>query len=158
MKYGILVLSALVLLGIGLVSSRPAQADGPAQAATTPGAQVTPDTIQQQGGGQTGTSSTPFAPPDTPGAQGNGAPPGPGADGAVNQGVGSSGNVNTTSPANQVPANVTGREPNDLVGFFPAVCLSLGIIGAGIAAIVSTRRDAQKAKRIRGRDAPGARH
>jgi hypothetical protein len=158
MKYGILVLSALVLLGIGLASSRPARADGPAQAATTPAAQVTAGTIQDQGGGQTGTSGTPFAPPSTPGAQGNGAPPGPGADGAVNQGVGSSGNVNTTSPANQVPTNVTGREPNDLVGFFPAIILPLGIIGAGIAAIVATRRDAQKAKRIRGRDAPGRRH
>src|SRR5689334_10614013 len=134
MKYGILVLSALLLLGIGLASSRPAWADGPAQAATTPAAQVTAGTIQDQGGGQTGTGGTPFAPPSTPGAQGNGAPPGPGADGAVNQGVGSSGNVNTTSPANQVPTNVTGREPNDLVGFFPAIILPLGIIGAGIAA------------------------
>ena len=67
MKYGILVLSALVLLGIGLASSRPAWADGPAQAGTTPAAQVTPGSIQQQGGGQTGTGGTPFAPPSTPG-------------------------------------------------------------------------------------------
>ena len=108
MKYGILVLSALLLLGIGLASSRPARADGPAQAGT-PAAVGTP--------------------------------------------VG--GTVTVTSVA---PANLVGREPNDLVGYFPAIFLSLGIIGAGIAALVAIRRDARKAARMRGPDAPGARH
>jgi hypothetical protein len=108
MKYGILVLSALLLLGIGLASSRPVRADGPAQAGT-PAAVGTP--------------------------------------------VG--GTVTVTSVA---PANLVGREPNDLVGFFPAIFLALGILSAGIAALVSIRRDARKAARMRGPDAPGARH
>jgi hypothetical protein len=108
MKYGILVLSALLLLGIGLASSRPARADGPAQAGT-PAAVGTP--------------------------------------------VG--GPITVT---NVVPADTPGRPPNDLVGFFPAIFLSLGILGAGIAALVSIRRDRQKAERMRGPDAPGARH
>ena len=108
MKYGILVLSALVLLGIGLATSHPARANGPAQAGT-PAAVGTP--------------------------------------------VGG-----TITVTNVIPANVVGREPNDLVGYFPAIVLPLGILAAGIAAIVSTRRDARKARRMRGPDAPGARH
>jgi hypothetical protein len=108
MKYGILVLSALVLLGIGLATSHPAQANILAQAGT-PAAVGTP--------------------------------------------VG--GTVTVTSAA---PANIEGRPPNDLVGYFPAIFLSLGILSAGIAALVSIQRDARKAARMRGPDAPGARH
>ncbi|HMA36039.1 MAG TPA: hypothetical protein VKY74_16370 [Chloroflexia bacterium] len=105
MKYGILVLGALMLLGLGLATSRPADARPVAQAAATP---------------QTGTGG-----------------------GGTLQGAGGAGIVG------QAPDNLVGREPNDAVGYFPAACLSIGILAALIGAYLATSRDARKAAAIR---------
>src|SRR5690348_14608641 len=52
------------------------------------------------------------------------------------------------------PANIPGQDPNEAVGFFAPICLGAGLIFAAIGAIVATRSDAARARRIRGRDAP----
>ena len=151
MKYRTLILAA-VLLGIGLVGAHPARAGAPAQSEATPTA-ATQTTPASGAGGQ---GATPYAPPNPPGGQGNGAPPGPGANGAVPIGVGSTG-FGTSNTA-VAPANLVGQEPNDAVGYFLPVFLILGLLVAGIGALVATRRDADKARRIRGRDAPHVEH
>ncbi|MGI8587661.1 MAG: hypothetical protein ACR2M0_08250 [Chloroflexia bacterium] len=46
------------------------------------------------------------------------------------------------------PANLPGPQPNEVDGYFPAVCLVTGILFAGIAAFVSVSRDGRKARRL----------
>ena len=102
MKYRLLILAAVALLGIGLATSRPALAGPAGQAAgATPAAGQTVD---------------PRAP----------------------------------QPA---PANLVGQQQNAAVGYFPAVCLSVGIIAACVGALVAGRRVRRKAERIARRNA-----
>ncbi len=149
MKYALLLLSALALFGAALLTGEPAHAAPAVQAAATPLATpAAPNNTGTTGNGQTGTGGVPVAPPGTPGSQGNDAPPGPGGGAAVDQGTGSVGASGGRNPAAvPAPANLVGPEPNMAVGYFPAVIMPLGIIGAMIAAFVSIRRDGQKAKR-----------
>lgn len=148
MRRSILILGALVL-ALALAGQPAARAGAPAQAGTTPtGATIATAAVPAQQGGP----STPFAPPSTPGGPGNGAPPGPGASGAVPIGVGSTGS--TTGGGATAPANLPGRAPNEAVGFFLPICLGIGLICAVIGAFIATRRDTQRAERITGRDAP----
>jgi hypothetical protein len=51
------------------------------------------------------------------------------------------------------PANLVGTQQSSAVGYFPAVCLSTGIIAACVAALVAGRRDRRKAARIEQRNA-----
>jgi hypothetical protein len=154
MKYALVILSAILLLGAALFGSHPAQAGTLAQTGATP--VVTPNQSVdsgQTGNGITGTGGTPVSPPGTPGEQGNGAPPS--NSGNVNQGTGATGSTHTTNdydPATSTapPLVSGGVEPNEAVGFFPAVVLPLGVLGAMIGAFISIRRDGRKARRIRG--------
>jgi len=145
MKYGILALGAALLLVLGLATARPALAGRGAQTLQTPGS-----TPGQGGSNPQGTGGTPYAPGSTPGLPGNGAPPGPGANGAVNSGIGSTGAVGRPAPA---PPNLVAREQPESVGFFVPVCLIAGLLGAGLAAFISIRRDNRKAERIAARKA-----
>ncbi len=150
MKYALLLLSALAVLGAALVTSGRVQAAPAHQAATPLATPATTNNTGTTGNGQTGTGGTPVAPPSTPGGQGNGAPPGPGAGAAVDQGTGSVGASGGKSLVpGPPPANMVGPEPNMLVGYVPAILMPLGIIGAMIAAFVAIRRDGQKAQRMR---------
>ena len=102
MKYRLLILAAVALLGIGLATSRPALAGPAGQAA--------------------------------------------GATPAAGQTVG----PRAPQPA---PANLVGQQQNPAVGYFPAVCLSLGLIGACAGALIAATRDRRKAARIERRKA-----
>jgi hypothetical protein len=66
--------------------------------------------------------------------------------------TGATGETTAYSPATSAaPAPITGgSEWNEAVGFFPAVVLPLGVLGACIGAFIAVRRDSDKARRIRG--------
>lgn len=156
MKYALLLLSALALLGLTLVTGGGVQAAPARQVATPLPTPVTSDNTGSNGTGQPGVVGTPVEPPSTPGGPGNGAPPGPGGGAAVDQGTGSVGASGGQSLVpGPPPANLAGQEPNMLVGYMPAIFLPLGIIGSLIAAFVAIRRDGQKAKRQRARGTQG---
>ncbi|MDQ2805964.1 MAG: hypothetical protein M3Z04_03435 [Chloroflexota bacterium] len=156
MKYALLLLGALALLGVALMTGGGVQAAALRQVATPLPTPVTSDNTGVNGTGRPGVVGSPVQPPSTPGGQGNGAPPGPGGGAAVDQGTGSVGASGGQSLVpGPPPANLAGPEPNMLIGYVPAILLPLGIIGALIGAFVAIRREGQKAQRQRQRGTAG---